>query len=167
MNSDFTELCKVYRFTREAHAGMTRKNGDSFISHPKEVYRTVRDYGGDKISRFAALLHDVVEDTRFSLSDIETKFGKEVSFIVDGLTGKGLEEVVERLKEYSKRDKRVILVRLGDIRHNLLTPINTLKERYKKYVEVAIIMGREFGYERIADDVERVYLELIQKNGTR
>src|SRR3989344_8199317 len=103
--SDFTKLRRVYEFAKRAHTGMRRKNGDIYISHPRAVYRIVKGYGGDKISMFASILHDVVEETKVPLSDIEGCFGKEISFLVDSLTGRDLEEVVRKLGEYSKKDK--------------------------------------------------------------
>ncbi len=68
------------------HRGQFRKSGEPYYIHPIEVAKIVTDLKLDRDSIIAALLHDVVEDTNTSLEEIEKKFGKDVAFLVDGLT---------------------------------------------------------------------------------
>src|ERR1051325_2136343 len=77
---------KAYEFAFQAHKDVKRATGDPYIEHSLTVAKSVRDWGLDEASIAASLLHDVVEDTTYTLKDIEKKFGAEIAFLVDGLT---------------------------------------------------------------------------------
>src|SRR5687768_16481955 len=87
---------KAYSVAAVAHEGQARKSGEAYISHPLAVARIVADLGLDDITITAALLHDAVEDTGVTLTDVEREFGGEVAAIVDGVTK------LDRLKFDSK-----------------------------------------------------------------
>ncbi len=78
---------KAFRFANAAHEGIRRKSGEPYIIHPIAVAKIVaKEIGLGATSIVASILHDVVEDTEYRLSDIETMFGEKVAKIVDGLT---------------------------------------------------------------------------------
>ena len=78
---------KAYRFARDAHQGIRRRSGEPYIMHPIAVATIVsQEIGLGSTSICAALLHDVVEDTDYTIEDIEAQFGKKIAQIVDGLT---------------------------------------------------------------------------------
>ena len=78
---------KAFRFANAAHDGIKRKSGEPYIIHPIAVAKIVaKDLGLGATSIVASLLHDVVEDTEYSIADIENMFGEKVARIVDGLT---------------------------------------------------------------------------------
>ena len=78
---------KAFRFANAAHDGIKRKSGEPYIIHPIAVARIVaKDLGMGATSICASILHDVVEDTEYSVTDIENMFGERVGRIVDGLT---------------------------------------------------------------------------------
>ena len=119
---------KAFRFSNAAHDGIKRKSGEPFIIHPIAVAKIVAvDLGLGATSIVAALLHDVVEDTEYRLSDIENMFGERVARIVDGLTKLSgdfdarhaltLKKMLMTLSD----DVRVILIKIADRLHNMRT----------------------------------------------
>ncbi|MFV0590320.1 MAG: RelA/SpoT family protein [Draconibacterium sp.] len=119
---------KAFRFSNAAHDGIKRKSGEPFIIHPIAVAKIVAvDLGLGATSIVAALLHDVVEDTEYRLSDIENMFGERVARIVDGLTklsgdfdAKHALTLKKMLMTLSD-DVRVILIKIADRLHNMRT----------------------------------------------
>jgi (p)ppGpp synthase/HD superfamily hydrolase len=88
---------RAYEFGAEAHKGQTRKTGEPYITHPVAVAQELADMRLDAQAIEAAILHDVVEDTDYSLEDIRSLFGEKISQIIDGLT-KIRETVVAAIK---------------------------------------------------------------------
>lgn len=116
----------------DAHRGQYRKSGEAYIFHPIAVARIVAsEIGLDGISIAAALLHDVVEDTSYTLADIERLFGETVARIVNGLTKiahlKKDKDISQQAENFRKMlltlhdDVRVILIKIADRYHNMLT----------------------------------------------
>lgn len=119
---------KAFRFANAAHDGIKRKSGEPYIIHPIAVARIVaKDLGLGATSICASILHDVVEDTEYSVSDIENMFGSKVARIVDGLTklsGDIDSQQVLTLKKILMTlsdDVRVILIKIADRLHNMQT----------------------------------------------
>ncbi len=122
---------KAFDFANEAHMGIKRKSGDPYILHPIAVAKiAVTEIGLGTTSVVAALLHDVVEDTDYTVEDIEHLFGEKVASIVDGLTkisevsgdtvslqAENFRKIVLTLSD----DLRVILIKLADRLHNMRT----------------------------------------------
>ena len=97
---------KAYNLAEESHRGQKRKSGDPYLNHVLATAELVWEWGLDQTSVAAALLHDVVEDTGYSLEKIKSEFGDEVAFIVGGVTklGKIKYRGVERQVEKSSED---------------------------------------------------------------
>src|SRR3989338_5481297 len=121
---------KAYRAAKEAHAGQKRKSSEPYFNHSIAAAQAIAEWNLDEQSIAAALLHDVIEDTSYSLEKIKEKFGEEVSFLVDGVTkiGKikyrGIEAKAENLRKMIlalSQDIRVILIKLADRLHNMRT----------------------------------------------
>jgi guanosine-3',5'-bis(diphosphate) 3'-pyrophosphohydrolase len=125
-------LARAYRFSEEAHRGQTRLSGEPFVTHCVEVAKILAELQLDSVTVACGLIHDVVEDTRITIPDVEREFGKEVAGIVDGLTkiaklptGGTKEE--RQVESYRKlllsiaKDARVIIVKLADRLHNMRT----------------------------------------------
>jgi GTP pyrophosphokinase len=119
---------KAFRFANAAHDGIKRKSGEPYIIHPIAVARIVAiDLGLGATSICAAILHDVVEDTEYSINDIENMFGDKVARIVDGLTKLSgdfdsrqaltLKKMLMTLSD----DIRIILIKIADRLHNMQT----------------------------------------------
>ncbi len=123
---------KAFEFANNAHAGVKRKSGEPYIIHPIAVAQiVVEEIGLSATSIIAALCHDVVEDTDYTLEDISNLFGEKVSSIVDGLTkltdeftpqhdSKQANNFRKMLMTLSD-DVRVILIKLADRLHNMRT----------------------------------------------
>ena len=125
-------LVRAYRFSEGAHRGQLRNSGDPYITHSVEVAKILADLQLDSITVASGLLHDVVEDTRLTVADVEAEFGKEIAAIVDGLTkiaklpsgGSTQERQVESYRKLLlsiAKDARVIIVKLADRLHNMRT----------------------------------------------
>ncbi|HEX2943802.1 MAG TPA: bifunctional (p)ppGpp synthetase/guanosine-3',5'-bis(diphosphate) 3'-pyrophosphohydrolase [Rhodopila sp.] len=121
----------AYHVAAEAHASQRRENGDPYFSHPVAVADILAGYKLDQASIATGLLHDVIEDTPVKLAEIETRFGKEIAGLVDGVTKlTRLELQSDRTKQAENfrklvlamsRDIRVLLVKLADRLHNMRT----------------------------------------------
>jgi len=122
---------KAFKFANEAHKGTRRRSGEPYILHPIAVAKIVTyEMGLGPKSVVSALIHDVVEDTDYSIDDIENQFGKKVANIIDGLTK--ISDVFDsqsslQAENFRKMlltlsdDVRVILIKLADRLHNMRT----------------------------------------------
>ncbi len=125
-------ITKAFNFANAAHKGIKRRSGEPYIMHPLAVARiVVREIGLGSTSICSALLHDVVEDTDYTVEDIENLFGAKIAQIVDGLTkisgGVFAEKASEQAENFRKllitmsEDIRVILIKIADRLHNMRT----------------------------------------------
>ncbi len=128
---DVDRIRRAWELADSAHSGQTRASGESFVNHAVEVAIILGQFRLDTDSIVAGLIHDVVEDTEFSLTDVEERFGAEVAAIVDGVTKIGkvkFRSQTERQAENYRKlllsmaeDARVILIKLADRLHNMRT----------------------------------------------
>ena len=122
---------RAFFLAKEAHEGVCRRSGEPYILHPLAVARIVVDEIGLGVkSVVAALLHDVVEDTDYTVEDIESRFGAKIALMVDGLTkmsGVFKTSASEQAENFRKvlltlsDDVRVILIKIADRLHNMRT----------------------------------------------
>jgi len=122
------KVLKAFEFANAAHEGVKRHSGEPFVIHPIAVARIVSyDLGLGANSVLAALLHDVVEDTDYTLEDIENMFGNKVARIVDGLTKLSGDNMTDQALTLRKilmtltDDVRIILIKIADRLHNMRT----------------------------------------------
>ncbi|HHX14933.1 MAG TPA: HD domain-containing protein, partial [Fibrobacter sp.] len=118
-------------FIAEAHKGQYRKSGMPYTEHPYEVAKILADLKLDMSSVLAGLLHDVVEDTDYTLDEISLKFGRDTAFMVDAVTkisavqkGSKTEEKAETYRKLiaaMAKDPRVIMIKIADRLHNMRT----------------------------------------------
>lgn len=158
----------AYEMARSAHANQNRSSGELYINHPIAVARIVADIGLDEVSIVAALLHDAVEDTEITISDVESNFGSEVSAIVDGVTK------LERLQFDSKeaqqaatmrkmlvamaRDLRVLMIKLADRLHNMRTIAAVPHEKQQRVaqetLDIYAPLAHRLGMQEIKQQLE-------------
>ena len=138
---EYDGVLKAFEFANEAHKGVRRRSGEPYIIHPIAVAKiVVNEIGLGYKSIVAALLHDVVEDTDYTVDDIKRLFGEKIASLVDGLTkikaamdtdGGNLQaENFKRIILTLNDDVRVVLIKLADRLHNIRT-IGSMPD-YKK-----------------------------------
>lgn len=128
---DKQKIKEAFEFANEAHKGVRRRSGEPYIMHPLAVAKiTTREMGLGTTSVVSALLHDVVEDTDYTVEDISNLFGPKVASIVDGLTkisGVMGSDTTQQAESFRKMiltladDVRVILIKIADRLHNMRT----------------------------------------------
>lgn len=128
---DYDRIRQAFYFAKDAHKGVRRKSGEPYIVHPLSVARiVVKEIGLGVKSVISALLHDVVEDTEYTVEDIEHLFGAKVASMVDGLTklsGVFETDMSEQAENFKKMlltlsdDARVIIIKIADRLHNMRT----------------------------------------------
>jgi GTP diphosphokinase / guanosine-3',5'-bis(diphosphate) 3'-diphosphatase len=127
--ADLALLERAYRTAEHLHRSQTRKSGDPFITHPLAVTTILADIGMTEPTLVAALLHDTVEDTPYTLDELRSDFGDEVALLVDGVTkldkvqyGETAQaETIRKMIVAMARDIRVLVIKLADRLHNMRT----------------------------------------------
>ena len=128
-NADTAHIERAFVIAEEAHKGQLRKSGEDYITHPVAVTQILAELGLNETTLIAALLHDTVEDTRYSLEQLRGDFGDEIANLVDGVTkldkltyGPTAEaETVRKMIIAMSRDIRVLVIKLADRLHNART----------------------------------------------
>ncbi len=161
----------------DAHKGQRRKSGEAYIFHPITVAKIVAsEIGLDATSIAAALLHDVVEDTKYTLEDIERMFGKTVARIVDGLTKiahlKKDKDVSMQAENFRKMlltlndDIRVIIIKIADRLHNMQTMESMQPEKQEKIASETLYiyapLAHRIGLYSIKTDLEDLSLKYTE-----
>ena len=126
-----TELIKrAYNFAAKAHRGQKRITGEPYIEHPLQTAFILAQMGLDAKTIAAGLLHDVPEDSKYTLSDIKKNFGEDIAFLVDSVTKLSLieyhgrtryRESLKKMFLAMAKDVRVIFIKFADRLHNLRT----------------------------------------------
>lgn len=162
-------ITKAFNFARHAHKGVKRLSGEPYIMHPLAVAQIVcNEIGLGSTSICSALLHDVVEDTDYTVEDIENMFGPKIAQIVDGLTkisggifGEHASEQAENFKKLlltMSDDIRVILVKIADRLHNMRTlGAQAVNKQYKIAGETLYIyapLANRLGLNSIKTELE-------------
>ncbi|HEY8589997.1 MAG TPA: bifunctional (p)ppGpp synthetase/guanosine-3',5'-bis(diphosphate) 3'-pyrophosphohydrolase, partial [Naasia sp.] len=127
--ADLGEIERAYGAADKAHSGQTRDSGEPYITHPVAVAQILADLGMGPKTIVAALLHDTVEDTAYTLDEMRGDFGDEVTMLVDGLTkldklkygDSAQAETVRKMVVAMSRDVRVLVIKLADRLHNART----------------------------------------------
>ncbi|MCG8701177.1 MAG: RelA/SpoT family protein [Bacteroidales bacterium] len=177
---------KAFRLAYEAHKGTRRKSGEPYIMHPLSVARIVnQEIGLGTKSIVSAILHDVVEDTEYTLDDIERHFGAKIANIIDGLTKiSGVFDSTSSIQAENFRkmlltlseDVRVILIKIADRLHNMRTldslPVHKQMKIASETIYLYAPLAHRLGLYTIKTELEdlslkfrypEVYKELEQK----
>ena len=167
----------AYRLAETAHSTQRRENGDPYFSHPVAVADILAGYHLDVASIATALLHDVVEDTSCKLSEIESRFGKEIAGLGDGVTKlTRLELQSDRTKQAENfrklvlamsRDIRVLLVKLADRLHNMRTLhfVRTPEKRKRvarETMEIYAPLAERIGMDAIKTELQTLSFKQLE-----
>lgn len=171
-------VARAFRFCVDAHKKDVRVSGEPYYTHPAQVALIVmREIPLDDVSVVAALLHDVVEDTEYSLKDIRAEFGQEVTDIVDGATK--ISDVfksreITQAENYRKlllslvNDVRVILIKFADRLHNMRTIDSLPQARQERLaretMEIYAPFAHRFGLGNIKWELEDLSFKVLNKN---
>jgi GTP diphosphokinase / guanosine-3',5'-bis(diphosphate) 3'-diphosphatase len=165
---DVARLEAAYQFSEDAHTGQFRASGDPYISHPLAVAQILTQLRLDSQALTAALLHDVMEDTSVTKSEIETRFGKSIAELVDGVSKLDRIEFETREEAQAEnfrkmllamaRDVRVILIKLADRLHNMRTldavPPDKRFRIARETLEIYAPIANRLGLNRIYQELE-------------
>lgn len=167
---------KALEVAMDAHDGVRRKSGEPYITHPMEVARiAVQEVGLGALSAAAALLHDVVEDSEYTLEDIDRMFGEKVARLIDGLTkisGVFDPNTSAQAENFRKMlltlgdDVRVILIKLSDRLHNMRTmesmPANKQVKIASETLFIYAPMAHRLGLYNIKTEMEDLSLKYTE-----
>ena len=164
--ADTRLVARAYEVAERCHRGQQRRSGDPYISHPLAVATIVAELGMEPPTLCAALLHDTVEDTALSLTDVAREFGEEVGRLVDGVTkldkvryGELAEaETIRKMVVAMARDPKVLIVKLADRLHNIRTvswlPPDKQERIAKQTLEIYAPLAHRLGMNAIKWELE-------------
>ena len=172
---DFDKLTRAYELAKRAHEGQLRNTGEPYIIHPIAVAQILADLELDCDSLVGALLHDVVEDTDYTIADVTREFGDSVGIIVDGVTKLSKiqyttkeEQQIENLRKMflaMAKDVRVILIKLADRLHNMRTlkymSEDKQREKARETLEVYAALAHRLGMSKIKWELEDLSLRYL------
>ncbi len=158
----------------QAHEGQMRKSGDAYITHPVAVAQILADLGLNSETIIAALLHDTVEDTNYSLKQIKADFGDQVAALVDGVTkldkliyGPTAEaETVRKMVVAMSRDIRVLVIKLADRLHNARTwkyvSAENAERKARETLDIYAPLAHRLGMNAIKWELEDLAFEVLE-----
>ena len=165
---------RAYQTAARLHADQTRKSGDPYITHPLAVATILAGLGLSEPTIVAALLHDTVEDTAYSLDQVREEFGDEVATMVDGVTkiekmayGENAKaETIRKMVVAMSRDIRVLVIKLADRLHNMRT-IRSLREEKQRRIardtlEIFAPLAHRLGMNAIKWELEDLSFEALE-----
>ena len=181
-------LQRAYKTAEHHHTGQKRKSGEDYITHPLAVARILADLGSGPATIAAALLHDTVEDTDYSIGQLEEDFGSEVSLLVDGVTkldrmkfgDSAQAETMRKMVVAMSKDVRVLVIKLADRLHNARTwgfvPAESAKRKAQETLEIYAPLAHRLGISTMKNELEdisfavlypKVYEEIVNLVGQR
>ncbi|AEE46154.1 RelA/SpoT family protein [Cellulomonas fimi] len=164
--ADLAVVEQAYVVAEKAHRGQLRKSGDPYITHPVAVATILAELGMTPSTLAAALLHDTVEDTEYSLDQLRREFGPEVAMLVDGVTkldkvtyGDAAQaETVRKMVVAMSRDIRVLVIKLADRLHNARTwkfvASTSAEKKARETLEIYAPLAHRLGMNTIKWELE-------------
>jgi guanosine-3',5'-bis(diphosphate) 3'-pyrophosphohydrolase len=164
--ADLRLIERAYLVAEEKHHGQLRRSGDPYITHPLAVAQILADLGMTPTTLAAALLHDTVEDTEYTIEQVRDEFGDEVALLVDGVTkldrvkyGQAAQaETVRKMVVAMSRDIRVLVIKLCDRLHNMRTlqflPEDKQSKKARETLEIYAPLAHRLGMNAIKWELE-------------
>ena len=164
---------KAFKRAEIAHEGQLRKSGEPYITHPVAVAKILADLGTGPSTIAAALLHDTVEDTDYSLEQLRVEFGEEITLLVDGVTkldkvklgDKTQAETIRKMIVAMSKDIRVLVIKLADRLHNARTwgfvPVESAKRKAQETLEIYAPLAHRLGINTIKWELEDLSFSVL------
>jgi guanosine-3',5'-bis(diphosphate) 3'-pyrophosphohydrolase len=164
--ADVSVIERAFQVAEKAHSGQKRKSGDPYITHPVAVAQILAELGMTPATLAAALLHDTVEDTSYTLDMLRTDFGDEIAMLVDGVTkldkvkyGDAAQaETVRKMVVAMSKDIRVLVIKLADRLHNARTwryvPAHKAEKKARETLEIYAPLAHRLGMNTIKWELE-------------
>ncbi len=175
-NYDAELLERAYKTAEKYHEGQFRKSGEPYIIHPMAVGRILAELGMDEVTIAGGILHDIVEDTDYSLAQVQVDFGDQIAYLVDGvtkLTNINYESKEEQQAENIRKmflamskDIRVLIIKLADRLHNLRT-INyqtpkKIKEKCQESLDIYAPLAARLGIYAFKFEMEDICFKNLE-----
>ncbi len=184
-SDDISLIEKAYNLAFTAHQGQVRKSGEPYIIHPLHVATILADLEMDKETIAAGLLHDVAEDTEWTIADLEREFGEDVAHLVDGVTklnnlqlaeSVGADKASDRAEMQAEnlrkmflamaKDIRVIIIKLADRLHNMRTlkhmPVEKQQRIARETLDIYSPIAQRLGISKIKVELDDLSLKYLQ-----
>ncbi|MFN4000776.1 RelA/SpoT family protein [Microcella sp.] len=172
--ADIALIERAYQVAERAHEGQTRKSGEPYITHPLAVAQILADLGIGAKTIAAALLHDTVEDTGYSLDELRRDFGDEIAMLVDGVTkldklkygDSAQSETVRKMIVAMSKDIRVLIVKLADRLHNARTwgfvESSSAQRKAQETLDIYAPLAHRLGIQTIKWELEDLSFAVLQ-----
>ena len=176
MKKDWPLISKAYSYAQKYHEGQKRESGEDYIIHPLYVAYILSTMHADSATICAALLHDVIEDTKASYEEVKQTFGDEIAFLVDGVTklthlnfnskDEFLATNIRRIIVSITEDARIVIIKLVDRLHNMKTIEYKKDERGKEIalqtLEIYVPLAYYIGAYKIKSELENYCLMYLK-----
>lgn len=171
--ADVSLIERAYATAEKAHRGQMRKSGEPYITHPVAVATILAEVGMTSPTLAAALLHDTVEDTDYSLEQLTADFGPAIAQLVDGVTKldkirygeRAQSETLRKMIIAMSRDIRVLLIKLADRLHNARTwrfvPVESAKKKARETLEIYAPLAHRLGMNMIKWELEERSFKIL------
>lgn len=171
--ADVSLIERAYATAEKAHRGQMRKSGEPYITHPVAVATILAEVGMTSPTLAAALLHDTVEDTDYSLEQLTADFGPAIAQLVDGVTKldkirygeRAQSETLRKMIIAMSRDIRVLLIKLADRLHNARTwrfvPAESAKKKARETLEIYAPLAHRLGMNMIKWELEERSFKIL------
>jgi guanosine-3',5'-bis(diphosphate) 3'-pyrophosphohydrolase len=171
--SDSGLIERAYNTAEKYHEGQKRKSGEPYITHPLAVARILADLGSGPATIAAALLHDTVEDTEYSIEQLRVDFGEEVGLLVDGVTkldrmkfgDTAQAETMRKMVVAMSKDVRVLVIKLADRLHNARTwgfvEPDSARRKAQETLEIYAPLAHRLGIATIKSELEDISFSVL------
>jgi GTP diphosphokinase / guanosine-3',5'-bis(diphosphate) 3'-diphosphatase len=179
--ADLAEIGSAFDLAIEAHERQRRASGEPYVTHPIASAQVLAELGIDPVAVAAALLHDVPEDTEYSLADVEERFGPEVAHLVDGVTKLSKFNTTTREQQQAENirkmflamadDIRVVLIKLADRLHNMRTLAALPEEKQQRIarqtLEIYAPLAERLGIWHVKWELEDLAFKILEPDRYR
>lgn len=172
--ADLSVIERAYTTAERAHRGQKRRSGEPYITHPIAVAQILAELGVAPVAIAAALLHDTVEDTDYTLEQLTEDFGEEIAMLVDGVTkldkvkygDSAQAETVRKMVVAMSRDIRVLVIKLADRLHNARTwgfvSSDSAKRKAQETLEIYAPLAHRLGIQSMKSELEDLSFAVLK-----